>query len=89
MFIKAHHKMQINGQVASVMIGKDITQRAFTAASHTFWEESGTSTHFFLQEIYQLLHSKAPNTQQTNIIYPTFNSLYTLSTQQRFIIPIP
>ena len=78
----------VNNQTVSIMIAKDITQRAFAVAEHTFWEEAGVSPRF-LQEIYQMLYLSAPNTQGTNMIYPTFNNVYSLSTQQRFLISVP
>ena len=78
----------VNNQTVSIMIAKDITQRAFSVAAHTFWEEAGVSPRF-LQEIYQMLYLNAPNTQGTNIIYPTFTDLHPLSTQQRFLISMP
>lgn len=36
-----------------------------------------------------MLYLNGPNTQGTNIIYPTFNNLYPHSTQQHFLISMP
>ncbi|KAI7852510.1 hypothetical protein BDC45DRAFT_571105 [Circinella umbellata] len=78
----------LNNQTVSVMVGKDITQRAFAIAAHTFWEDASVSPHF-LQEIYQLLYSNAPNTQERHFTYPTFVDLFSLSPQQQFLISMP